>query len=199
MLCEETSTHYYSKQDNINKVLSSITHRRGICQRDIQGRSLLHMAILCQSQSTIHIYQYFLEEQIAQCACVNTDGNIVEHFKNLFKIYDYDGDTVLHKAVKYNLVEFVKVVLKFYEKFHLNVADYEKLGSGDNILHLAIRGNLLEMAKTIIEMKPSLLQVKNYGGKLPQDVTNKTLEMRMLLLDILERDKKLETYKMENN
>lgn len=174
----QLSSHDSFIEEDITKVDILIKTGRGLCQRDYFGRTPLHAAIAFKSSETIKLFQEVLETLISS----NKDkNNLKAIFKEIFEKYDHEGDTVLHKAVKLNYLEFVKVALKFCKFIKLNVVDYEKLGNGDSILHLAVRENLLEMTEIIIEEVPKLLDVENYGGTLPQDIPNISPKLKNLL------------------
>ncbi|XP_046802781.1 uncharacterized protein LOC124418920 [Lucilia cuprina] len=187
-----TTAHIDCKEDNIKKVSLLMIHCRGLCEQDYWGRTPLHLAIIYKSQATLKIFQNALQKEISPQNLKNNNNinknlKFIKNLKKLFKIYDHDGDTILHKAVKYNLTKIVEFLLKFCKKFNINVNNYEVLGSGDSILHLAIVENLLKMTKIIIEINPSLRYVRNYAGNLPQDAKNLSMEMQMLFLDSGER------------
>ena len=134
------------------------------CIQDYFGRTILHVIIEQNDDVLLQLFGRLYQQQ-TEYGYKNVQ--LMDELKNLLKIYDDQGYTILHKAIKYNKLAFVKDILEFCEYFQVNVADYELLGTGDSILHLAVKHNLKDMSELILSYIPTLANVKNYPGDLP--------------------------------
>lgn len=138
-----------------------------LCKQDYYGRTILHIIIEQNDNVLVQLFRRFYQQH-TEMEYTEKEDMLTKELKNLLKIYDHQGYTILHRAVKYNLLDLVEDILKFCKKFKINLADYELLGTGDSILHLALKGKLFKMCKLILEYEPVLADVKNYAGHLPE-------------------------------
>lgn len=177
----ENLLHYACKLNKSRQIESFINIGCSLCQQDIQGRTPLHIVIEMQHTEALDIFSKLFKQKYLEGKNKIRNKRLTEDLKKLFRIYDHQGYTVLHRAVLNNMTQLVEDMLRFCLKHNINVADSEVLGCGDSILHLAVKRNLIDMAKLIYEYIPKFLNVSNYGGKNPSDYESITLEMKMVL------------------
>lgn len=151
-----------------------------VFKQDLEGRTPLHVAMFRDNNECIEQFLSVLEI----CSNLNDDDDddatvgtkhLTDNLIKMFKMYCHQGYTVVHMAVLKNLLHLLEVMLKFCQKYHINVLDFEVLGNGNSLLHLAVENHLHEITRVIVKNVPESLKFCNYGGYLAYAATDKTL------------------------
>uniref|UniRef100_A0A1I8PS21 Uncharacterized protein n=1 Tax=Stomoxys calcitrans TaxID=35570 RepID=A0A1I8PS21_STOCA len=126
---------------------------------DYDGRTPLHLAIQLKAGKCIQQFLQLLRQE--------SNPELIENLKGMFKPYNNIGQTIVHQAVLQRKIHIVKELLQFCNRNNINVLEMEVLGSGKSLLHLAVDNQDYEMQTVIVMSVPKSIHVANYAGSLP--------------------------------
>lgn len=177
--------------DDIRIIKKLIEAGCSVTKQDDQGRTPIHLAMMYKRKCCVSFFNEEFQRIIAYKENHNKDEKEIflnelklvlnseeikictekclENYKKFFEIYNHDGYTILHLAIKLGYIDFVSTMLDFAKMFEINVLDHELLGSGDSILQVALKHSKNDIANIILEKIPESINYPNYSGCIPKE------------------------------